>query len=72
MEQDQSDLKIVDKGKSRKKPKWFSPDRYSTADIVTIICCASLASIMLATTLTVLAGLFDEKVDNGWKSNFYK
>lgn len=36
----------------------------SNADRITLICCVSLASIMVATVITVLVGLFDPLVDN--------
>ena len=34
------------------------------ADRITIICCISLAIVLLSTVVVVLIGLFDEKVDN--------
>tara|TARA_R110000823_G_scaffold280626_1_gene398768 strand:+ start:821 stop:1033 length:213 start_codon:yes stop_codon:yes gene_type:complete len=34
------------------------------ADRITIICCISLAIVLLSTVIVVLIGLFDEKVDN--------
>ena len=34
------------------------------ADRITIICCVSLAIVLLSTVCVVLIGLFDEKVDN--------
>lgn len=36
----------------------------SNADRITLICCCSLASIMVATVITVLVGLFNPLVDN--------
>jgi hypothetical protein len=64
MERDPSNSKVDDPIKVQEKLGLLSPGRYSTSDIVTIICCASLASIMLVTTLTVMVGLFDASVDN--------
>ena len=34
------------------------------ADRITIICCVSLAVVLLSTVGVVLIGLFDDKVDN--------
>jgi undecaprenyl pyrophosphate phosphatase UppP len=34
------------------------------ADRITIICCLSLAIVLLSTVCVVLIGLFDDKVDN--------
>ena len=34
------------------------------ADRITIICCVSLAVVLLSTVIVVLIGLFDDKVDN--------
>ena len=64
MDQNQDDFKKIDQDDKKENPVLSSKVRYSTADLVTIICCASLASIMLVTTLTVMVGLFDTNVDN--------
>jgi uncharacterized membrane protein YfcA len=34
------------------------------SDAVTIACCASLAVVMLSTTVVALVGFFDHRVDN--------
>jgi len=34
------------------------------ADRITIICCVSLAIVLMSTVCVVLVGLFDERVDN--------
>jgi hypothetical protein len=34
------------------------------ADRITIICCLSLAIVLMSTVCVVLVGLFDERVDN--------
>jgi UDP-N-acetylmuramyl pentapeptide phosphotransferase/UDP-N-acetylglucosamine-1-phosphate transferase len=34
------------------------------ADRITVICCVSLAIVLLSTVVVVLVGLFDDKVDN--------
>lgn len=36
----------------------------SNAERITMICCATLSLVMVATVAVVLIGLFDEKVDN--------
>ena len=34
------------------------------ADRITVICCVSLAIVLMSTVCVVLVGLFDERVDN--------
>ena len=34
------------------------------ADRITVICCVSLAIVLMSTVSVVLVGLFDERVDN--------
>jgi hypothetical protein len=34
------------------------------ADHITVICCVSLAIVLMSTVCVVLVGLFDERVDN--------
>lgn len=34
------------------------------ADRITVICCLSLAIVLLSTVVVVLVGLFDEKIEN--------
>lgn len=36
----------------------------SVADRITVICCVSLAIVLMSTVCVVLVGLFDERVDN--------
>ena len=36
----------------------------SVADRITVICCVSLAIVLMSTVCVVLFGLFDERVDN--------
>ena len=36
----------------------------SVADRITVICCVSLAIVLMSTVSVVLVGLFDERVDN--------
>jgi hypothetical protein len=36
----------------------------TVADRITIICCLSLAIVLMSTVCVVLVGLFDERVDN--------